>query len=153
IALAGVDRGPRRRVDDGVGPRRQHELQHGVAVAHLERRVVGADDLVTAPHAQLHQLAPDLPARAGDEDPHRLFSGRHHHSLARYQSTVSARASSSVRCLRHPSAVIFVMSTEYRRSWPRRSGTYSTISSPAPSSPRSLSTRTRFGVSFPAPML
>ena len=48
-------------------------------------------------------LVSDLAARAGDEDPHgRAFSGSHHQRFARYHSTVSASASSRVRCFFQP---------------------------------------------------
>ena len=63
-------------------------------------------------------LVADLAARTRHEDLHvlpfeaALLSGSHHQRFARYHSTVSASASSRVRCLTQPSAVIFAMSTE-----------------------------------------
>ena len=59
------------------------------------------------------QLGAELAAGTGDEDRMRLqarepFRGSHHHRLSRYQATVSASASSKLRCGRQPSALTLV---------------------------------------------
>ena len=108
-----------------VGPDGRDRLVDGVAVADVEVAVAEGHDPVAGRLAVQGEVVAQLAAGPGDEDLHeaRSFSGRHHHSLARYQATVASRASSSVRCLAHPRALTLAMSTEYRRSWPSRSVT------------------------------
>ena len=48
IALAGIDGGPRRAVDDHVGADPIHRLEDGVAIAHVEATVAEGGDLGTA---------------------------------------------------------------------------------------------------------
>ena len=97
-----------------VGPHAEDGLVHGVAVGEVEVGPAARHHLVAGGRAREREVGAELAGRAGDEDSHQRadLSGRHHHSLARYQSTVASRASSSVRCLVHPRAVILAMSTE-----------------------------------------
>ena len=96
---------------DRVGLVRVDGREHRSAIRDVERGVIERLHVVVG--ERLDDLAPDHPTRAGDDDPHgRAFNGSHHARLARYHSTVSASASSSVRVRFQPSAVILVMSTE-----------------------------------------
>ena len=118
-----------------VGSQPGDRLVDRIAIGDVEGGVGGGDDVVALGLAVDLQVAAQLAAGAGDEDLHgrvpgaaqacpaRSFSGRHHHSLALYQATVSSRASSRVRRLVQPRLVILSMFTEYRRSWPSRSVT------------------------------
>ncbi len=92
----------------------EDRLVDGVAVLEIELGASARHHLVAGSRAGAHQIGAELARGAGDEDPHQPadLSGRHHHSLARYHSTVASSASSRVRCFVQPSAVILVMSTE-----------------------------------------
>ena len=71
VALAGVDRGPRRRVHDGVGAGGGDGAEHGVAVGDVDGGVVDADDLVVAAGLEGgDELGPDLASGSRDQDAH-----------------------------------------------------------------------------------
>ncbi len=112
VGFAIVHCGPRTRVDDRVRRGGGDGSEHGVAVGEVEAAVVARQDLVTCRVADAHQVVAELSTRTGHQHPHVFFSGRHHHSLSRYQATVSSSASSRVRCFFHPRSEILVMSTE-----------------------------------------
>ncbi len=111
-------------MDDGLGPKSGDRAQHRVPVGHVQRRVVGGDDLVPSSLASEDDVAAELPRRAGDENPHRDVaqalpsatgarsrSGSHQWGLAEYQSIVSAMPSSHPISGSQPSSVrIFVAS-------------------------------------------
>ena len=97
IALARVDGGPRRAVDDGVGPHRRDRAEHGVAVGDVERGVVGArpprrpppsaaatTSWPSCPPAPVTSSRITAPQRAYFASV-AAFSGSHHAALARYQ--------------------------------------------------------------------
>ncbi len=82
IAFAGIDRGPRRGVDDDLGLVRVERLCHRAPVADVELRSVERHDIITGRRAMKRELATELPTRTRDQQPHqprpaRTLSGSH----------------------------------------------------------------------------
>src|SRR5439155_15317499 len=154
--LGTVDVGPPGRVDDDIaaGDRGAYRGR----VGDVEDVVGGRDDVGLARLGQHRaQVAADHPARAGDQPAHqpasRALTGSHQSRFWRYHATVPARpASMPIRGTYPSSSRIFMMSREYRRSWPLRSGTGCTMSQPAPQAASSRSVSSRLVSSVPPPM-
>ena len=78
-------------------------------------RPFGAQEAVQALEREVTAVVvddDDADGRCSGSHQPRCLSGSHHQRLSRYHATVASSASSSVRCLRQPSAVTLVMSTE-----------------------------------------
>ena len=92
VALAGVDRGPCRGVDDHVGPDDGDGSVNRISITDVESSAIGAEHLVTHRGAVGDEIVAELAPGTGDEDPHqsplRTLSGSHHSRWSRYHSTV-----------------------------------------------------------------
>ena len=95
IGLAGVDRRPRRGVDDGVRAERWSATPSTASRSVTSSCAVVRGPATSSPAAlaRADDVVAELPAGPGDEQPHvrtsaRAFSGSHHSRLSRYQSTV-----------------------------------------------------------------
>src|SRR5690606_25561925 len=165
-------------VNRGVGGGIDHHRAAAAPPGVLGQLTHGGDDLPRARHVQLGtagradigtrllclpvQLSSQLPGPARDQQrqrrhsssPARLRNGSHQLRLSLYQRTVSAKPSVNGTAGRYPNSVlIVVMSTEYLRSWPLRSGTYSTMSQSAPTASSNRPVSSLLVSSVPPPML
>jgi hypothetical protein len=77
IALAVVDRGPRRAMDHDVGSDRGERGDDVGPHSDVELVVPSSDDVVARRRAHRHDVVTELPARPGDEDlhPETAFNG------------------------------------------------------------------------------
>jgi len=70
VALAGIDRRPRRCVHDHVGSFAGHHRAHGCRVGHVEIGAGKSAHIVARLCRGIHQLATQLAAGARDENFH-----------------------------------------------------------------------------------
>src|SRR5690606_33967927 len=178
VGLGGVHGGPGGGVDHHVVP--AHRVGERRPVGDVQVRPGGGGDLAV-PAGDRDQVPAEHAAGAGDQPAghgsaavgagatgagpavagtpvdtsawrSRARSGSHQWRWSRYQATVAA--SPSVRSTRgaYPSSRrARVVSSAYRRSWPLRSGTCTTISQPAPHASSNLPVSSLLVSSAPPP--
>jgi hypothetical protein len=120
VVLGAVDGGIGRGVDHRLRPVPREGRLDLRRIGQVELRRLQPDGLMPRRRQPRQQLGRDLAGAADDEDAHQPAvpamrpsrsppyfwsrSGRHHHSLARYQSMVAAMPLSKLCCCRQPSS-------------------------------------------------